>query len=105
STSIDQNTNEKIMYPFRIKHLGKVFKSEENTYTLYAPTAQNRQDWCDKIILAKERHAASLHAQNAEPFRLRVLADRSFAYETMAAYGTKPIAIRGTPLNRAIIEV
>lgn len=105
STSIDQSTNEKIMYPFRIKHLGKVFKSEENTYTLYAPTAQNRQDWCDKIILAKERHAASLHAQNAEPFRLRVLADRSFAYETMTAYGTKPIAIRGTPLNRAIIEV
>ena len=42
----------KAMFPFRIKHLGK-----SEVYTLYAPTAQNRQDWCDKILMAKERHA------------------------------------------------
>lgn len=97
-------SSDKIMYPFRIKHLGKSIKSDENTYTLYAPSAQNRQDWCDKIILAQERHAASLHAQNAEPFRLRVMADTAFGYDVVSNV-PKPIAIRGTPLDRAIKEV
>ncbi|KAI5796331.1 CNH domain-containing protein [Peziza echinospora] len=98
-------SNEKIMYPFRVKHLGKAVKADENTYTLYAPSAQNRQDWCEKIVLAQERHAASLHAQNAEPFRLRVMADTAFGYEAAASSLPKPIPIRGTPLDRAIKEV
>lgn len=91
----------KSMFPFRIKHLGK----SEN-YTLYAPTAQNRQDWCDRILMAKERHAASLFAQNAEPFRLKVMADTSFAYDASSAVGRGPgIKIKGTPLDRAIREM
>lgn len=104
ANSPSDTANDKIMYPFRIKHLGKSIKSDENTYTLYAPSAQNRQDWCDKIILAQERYAASLHAQNAEPFRLRVIADTAFGYEIVSNL-PKPIAIRGTPLDRAIREV
>lgn len=100
--------DDRIMFPFRIKHLGnpsRSVKADDNTYTLYAPTAQNRQDWCEKIIQAKERHASSLHAQNAEPFRLKVMADTAFGYETTAASGPKPIVVRGTPLDRAIEEV
>ena len=93
------NDSEKIMFPFRVKHLGK-----SDVYTLYAPTAQNRQDWCEKIIEAKTRHAASLFQQNAEPFKLRVIADTAFAYDSMTG-GPRPIVIRGTPLDRAIREV
>lgn len=98
TSSIDSTKDERIMYPFRIKHLGK------ETYTLYAPTAQNRAEWCDKIIIAKTRHAAALFAQNAEPFRLRVMADSAFAYES-AAPAQKNITIKGTPLDRSIDEV
>ena len=99
TTVLEQNSrDEKIMYPFRVKHLGKT-----ETYTLYAPTAQNRSDWCEAIIEAKTRHAASLYAQNAEPFRLKVLADTAFGYEGIPAI-SKRIVIRGTPLDRAIRE-
>lgn len=99
TTTLDAPKDERSMFPFRIKHLGKA-----DMYTLYAPTAQNRQDWCDKIIEAKTKHAASLFEQNAEPFRLRVVADTAFAYDPMTG-GPKTITIRGTPLDRAIREV
>ena len=99
STNSDENA--KSMFPFRVKHLGK-----SEVYTLYAPTAQNRQDWCDKIIEAKERHARSLFAQSAEPFRLRVMADTAFAYDAASVTGKgSGISIRGTPLDRAIREM
>ena len=91
--------NEKILYPFRVKHLGKT-----DIYVLYASTAQNRQDWCEKIVEAKTRHAASLFAQNAEPFRLRVMADTAFAYDGLSG-SPKSTVIKGTPLDRAIREV
>lgn len=97
-------TNEadaKSMYPFRIKHLGKA-----EVYTLYAPSAQNRQDWCDKILEAKTRHAASLFEQNAEPFRLRVMADSAFAYDVATAASQRAVvSVQGTPLDRAIREM
>ena len=89
------------MYPFRVKHLGKT-----EVYTLYAPTAQNRQDWCDKIIEAKTRHAASLYEQNAEPFRLRVMADTAFAYDAVSAVSQRNVvSVEGTPLWRSIREM
>lgn len=98
------STNEsdaKSMFPFRVKHLGKT-----EVYTLYAPTAQNRQDWCDKILEAKTRYAASLYAQNAEPFRLRVMADSAFAYDQMASFSrTGVVSVKGTPLERSIREM
>lgn len=93
------NKDEKIMYPFKVKHLGK-----SEVYTLYAPTKQTRQDWCDAIIEAKTRHAAALYAQNAEPFRLRVLADAAFAYDSTSSIGPPSVFIRGTPIDRAIRE-
>jgi hypothetical protein len=89
------------MYPFRVKHLGKT-----EVYTLYAPTAQNRQDWCDKILEAKTRHAASLFEQNAEPFRLQVMADSAFAYDVITAGSQRSVvSVKGTPLDRAIREM
>ncbi|XXH05727.1 Superoxide dismutase [Cu-Zn] [Hypoxylon texense] len=95
------DNDSKILYPFRIKHLG------HEVYTLFAPSLQKRQDWCDRIIEAKTRHAKALHAQNAEPFRLRVMADSAFAYDPVAAIGkyVGGVHIRGTPLDRAIREV
>lgn len=98
ATVLDGGKEEKIMYPFRIKHLGK------ETYTLFAPTAQNRAEWCDKLIIAKTKHATALFSQNAEPFRLRVMADAAFAYES-AMPSQKSITIKGTPLDRSIEEV
>lgn len=99
TTVLDNSKDERLMFPFRVRHLGKL-----DVYTLYAPSAQNRQDWCDKIVEAKTRHAASLFKQNAEPFRLRVIADTAFGYDAMSG-GAKSIVIRGTPLDRAVREV
>ena len=99
TTIVEQSDkDDKIMYPFRIKHLGK-----SEVYTLYAPSANNRQEWCEAIIEAKTRHAASLFKQNAEPFHLRVLADTAFAYDGSHS-GSKRINIQGTPLDRAVKE-
>lgn len=95
------DTDARILYPFRVKHLG------HEVYTLFAPSHQVRQDWCDRIIEAKTRHAKALHAQNAEPFRLRVMADSAFGYDAVNAIGkyVGGVHIRGTPLDRAIRDV
>ena len=101
-TRLPSNSNEegKILYPFKIKHLG------HEVYTLYALTPHDRQEWCSKIVEAKTRHARALYSQNAEPFRLRVLADGAFAYDSVSAMARMPgVAIRGTPLDRAIREM
>ncbi len=99
--SATNDTDTKSMYPFRVKHLGKT-----EVYTLYAPTAQNRQDWCDKILEAKTQHAASLYEQNAEPFRLRVMADTAFAYDVLPGITQRSVvSIKGTPIDRAIRDM
>ncbi|KAJ5958682.1 uncharacterized protein N7479_005832 [Penicillium vulpinum] len=95
----DNSKDDKILYPFKIKHLGKT-----GTYTLYAFSAQSRIEWCQKIIEAKTKHAAALFSQNAEPFRLRVLADTAFGCSDHAP-GSKSVTIKGTPLHRAVKEV
>ncbi|KAI1827738.1 CNH domain-containing protein [Xylaria intraflava] len=94
-------TEGKILYPFRVKHLG------HEVYTLFASSAQSRQDWCDRIIEAKTRHAKALHTQNAEPFKLRVMADSAFAYDSISSMGKymSGVHIRGTPVDRAIREL
>ncbi|KAI0476523.1 CNH domain-containing protein [Xylariaceae sp. FL0804] len=112
SSSIGSNVNRlnptnsdqaegRILFPFRVKHLG------HEVYTLFALSAQSRQEWCNKIIEAKTRHAKALHAQNAEPFRLRVMADSAFAYDSISAVGKYMggVHIRGTPLDRAIRDL
>lgn len=100
STVLDSPKDERVIYPFRIKHLGR----SDGMYTLYASSAESRATWCEKIILAKTRHAASLHSQHAEPFRLKVIADTAFGYDAMSGMG-KIVVIKGTPLDRAIQEV
>lgn len=91
---------DRILYPFRVKHLGR------ETYSLFAYTEQSRREWCNKIIEAKTKHAAALFAQHAEPFRLRVMADSAFVYDGFASSGSKTsVLIAGTPVDRAIKEV
>ena len=100
STTISSDSDARSMYPFRVKHLGKT-----DVYTLYAPSASSRQEWCDKILEAKTRHAASLFEQNAEPFRLRVMADSAFAYDAMSVSQRNVVSVKGTPLDRSIREM
>jgi hypothetical protein len=97
-TQIDTPKDDKTLFPFRIKHLG------QEAYTLYAPTLQSREEWCNKVLEAKTKHATALFTQNAEPFKLRVIADSAFAYEGPVT-GQKSITIKGTPLDRAIRDV
>ena len=99
TTVVDNSKDENLLWPFRVKHLGP-----NKIYTLYSPSSKDRQEWCAMIIEAKTRHASSLHKQNAEPFRLRVIADTAFANDPMASSG-KTVIIKGTPLDRAIQEV
>ncbi|KAK5104331.1 Rho guanine nucleotide exchange factor [Lithohypha guttulata] len=91
--------DDKIYYPFKVKHLGRT-----EVYTLYVTTAEKRSEWCEAIMSAKTQHAQALHAQNAEPFDLRVLADTAFGAEPFN-YGPKRLVVRGTPLDRAIADV
>ncbi|PHH79159.1 hypothetical protein CDD80_5526 [Ophiocordyceps camponoti-rufipedis] len=94
------DSESKVIYPFRVKHLG------HEVYTLHAPSARDRRDWCMSIIDAKTRHAESLFSQNAEPFRLRVLADASFHYDANSIYmRASGVHVKGTPLDRAIQEL
>ena len=90
---------DRILYPFKVKHLGR------ETYTLFAPSEKARKDWADNIVKAKTKHAASLFNQNAEPFKLRVMADSAFVYDGFAGQGGKAAVIKGTPVDRAIKEV
>ncbi|KAJ6780251.1 hypothetical protein PWT90_04224 [Aphanocladium album] len=90
----------KILYPFKVKHLG------HEIYTLYASSARDRLDWCTKIIEAKTMHAKALFSQNAEPFRLRVLADASFHYDAGSPHARSvSVSVKGTPLDRAIQDL
>ncbi|KAM5359753.1 hypothetical protein ACJZ2D_014234 [Fusarium nematophilum] len=100
-TQIGSNDAEsKILYPFRVKHLG------HEVYTLYASSLRDRADWCNKIIETKTRHAKALFSQNAEPFRLRVLADAAFNYDASSMYARSAgVPVKGTPLDRAIQEL
>ena len=95
----DGKDADRIMYPFRVKHLGR------DSYTLFAPTEQARREWANKIIEAKTKHAAGLYHSNSEPFKLRVMADSAFVYDAFAGPGNKSFVIKGTPVDRAIKEV
>lgn len=99
TTVLENSKDDKVLYPFKVKHLGL-----NETYILYAPSPQNRKDWCDKITEAKTKHAASLYAQNAEPFRLRVLSDTAFASSDSSPPPSGAV-IKGTPLDRAVRDV
>ncbi|KAF2862076.1 hypothetical protein K470DRAFT_213719 [Piedraia hortae CBS 480.64] len=94
--------SDKILYPFKIKHVGQ----HGHTYTLLASSENSRREWCQNIIKAKMKRAAALQAQNAEPFRLRIMADSAFAPPTMTTglAGGKAPTIANTPLDRAIKE-
>jgi hypothetical protein len=90
----------KVLYLFRLKHLG------HEVYILYASSATVRNEWCQKIIEAKTNHAKALFSQNAEPFRLRALADAAFHYDGSSIYARTPsVPVKGTPLDRAIQDL
>lgn len=99
-TPSGSNDDSRILYPFRVKHLG------HEVYILYATSSRDRFEWCNRIIDAKTNHAKALHQQNAEPFRLRVLADAAFHYDGSSIYArTSSVPVEGTPLDRAIKDI
>ncbi|KAH7410614.1 CNH domain-containing protein [Cadophora sp. MPI-SDFR-AT-0126] len=89
-----------LMYPFRLQHLG-----QSHVYTLCATSAQNRQDWCNKIVEAKTHYSTTLSKENSEPFRLRVIADSAFAYDSISASQHSVVSVKGTPLDQALREI
>lgn len=94
------DTDGRVLYPFQVKHLG------HEVYRLYATSLRDRMEWCQRIIEAKTNHAKALFSQNAEPFRLRVLADAAFHYEGSSVYArTAAVPVKGTPLDRAIQDL
>jgi hypothetical protein len=96
---IPDKQDKQRLFPFSITHLG------EETYTFLASSWEEWKTWYDKTVGAKTAHAASLHAQNAEPFRIRVLADSAFAYDSNTHVQTPEIQapiIKGTTLARAL---
>lgn len=99
-TASNNDSDGKILYPFRVKHLG------HEVYVLYTTSARDRMEWCQRIIEAKTNHAKALFSQNAEPFRLRVLADAAFHYDGSSMYArTTAVPVKGTPLDRAIEDL
>ncbi|KAM3450799.1 hypothetical protein MY5147_003510 [Beauveria neobassiana] len=99
-TQTNDVAENKILYPFKVKHLG------HDVYTLYALSLRDRTNWCNKIIEAKTMHAKALFSQNAEPFRLRVLADASFHYDAGSPHARSvSVPVKGTPLDRAIQDL
>ncbi len=100
TTQSGSKDDSNILYPFRVKHLG------HDVFTLYANSPVERQNWTEAIVTAKTAHARALYAQNAEPFRLRVISDGAFAYDSLSAGNRQGgVAIKGTPLDRAIREM
>lgn len=100
TTTVSNENDGKILYPFKLKHLG------HEVYVLYASSARDRMDWCNMIMEAKTNHAKALYEQNAEPFRLRVLADTAFHYDIASAYSKSTVVpVKGTPLDRAICDL
>ncbi|KAJ8612086.1 hypothetical protein MRB53_037637 [Persea americana] len=81
TTVLEGAKDEKTMFPFRIKHLGN------EAYTLFAPSAQSRQDWCENITKAKATHA------------------RCSIRKRCSVNGQRSLLVQGTPIARAIEDV
>ena len=96
----DAAREDKLLYPFRIRHLG------QEVYTLFAQSHSSRQEWGEALLLAKSKHASALFTAHAEPFRLKILADAAFAYDTLVTHPVSRAAITpGTPLERSIKDI
>jgi len=98
-TLIGGDADKEIMYPFRITHLGQAGAS----YTLYTSSSIDRDKWKDAIISAKREHSSAMYALNAEPFRMKVVADYAFGYDS--SYSPKlPVFTAASAVDRALRE-
>ncbi|CAN6649846.1 hypothetical protein TRVA0_024S00496 [Trichomonascus vanleenenianus] len=97
-TSLGDGDKE-VLYPFKISHLGQ----EGQTYTMYAMSSIDRERWKEAIITAKKQYSSAVYALNAEPFRMKVLADYAFGYEA-ANTPRIPVFSPATALDRALSD-
>ena len=107
---LSEGVGGSLLWPFHLRHLGRM----QISHTLGTLTHQRRQEWCFKVIEAKQRHAISLQKLNAEPFRLEVLSGTGFvinavpeaAHTNSSMFGDNKIAnIQDTPLHRALLDL
>lgn len=97
SVTLLNDADKEILYPFRITHLGRNGK----TYTLYAPSNSDRGRWKDAIISAKREYNSRMFALNVEPFRVKVLSEYAFGYESSIS-PRLPVFTAATALDRAL---
>jgi hypothetical protein len=73
------------------------------SYTLYTSSSIDRDKWKDAIISAKREHSSAMYALNAEPFRMKVVADYAFGYDS--SYSPKlPVFTAASAVDRALRE-
>lgn len=99
-TAIEDASQEKeLLYPFRVTHLGR----QGASYTLYAPSKHEQLKWREAILEAKRNYGLGLFTMNSEPFKLKVVSEYGFAYESNS--GPKlSVFSPGTAIDRALNE-
>lgn len=91
--------NANMIFPIKLRDQGL----NRKTYYIYTNTEEERSNWVTKILSAKREYSSSVYALNAEPFRLCVVEDRYFGYDSAEA-PKLPVFAQATPLDRAIQE-
>lgn len=88
-----------LLFPFRIKHLGRL-----ESYTLYTRSQQSRDTWREQIVTAIEAHASTEELGSNPPFSLSVLADYKCQSRTNA-HTTRSVRIKGSAIDKALQEL
>lgn len=94
-----EDSMEGIMFPLRIRHIGK----DAISYTLYASSAHTRTRWGEDLTKAIEEYN-KIQSSETGPFSVRVLADQSFGY----SFYDRPrlhVFMRGGVVEAALDEI
>ncbi|ANB12029.1 Rho family guanine nucleotide exchange factor ROM2 [Sugiyamaella lignohabitans] len=99
----DVDKDRDILFPFRITHAGLGANLTLYTFSTPEKARRDRELWRDAIMNAKREYSSAATTLKSEPFRLRVLADQAFGYDSSSAPQI-PVHTAGTALDRAVRE-